>query len=177
MATRSLLILVTAWLVRILLEYFCLVVGIFTQQFLVWKSYSEANVTDRVEAHSQSATATTSKWPPHYEVHVAVEGVDTSVHVNRSICCHKTYYLRQENINVVADVVAPCEWAFKLLLYLMWETIVTWITLPGFYCQPLVASFNRCWLAEAIVMTFIVSGLQTQHTKNLNTWNTYTVCL
>ena len=49
------------------------------------------------------------------EVCATVEVADTSIHVNRFICCHRTHCLRQEKKLTLlqADVVSPCEWAFK----------------------------------------------------------------
>ena len=43
------------------------------------------------------------------EVYVAVEVIDESEHVNRSICCHRSHCLRDEKIDIVVDVVALCE--------------------------------------------------------------------
>ena len=45
------------------------------------------------------------------EIEMAVEVADTSVHVNRYICCHRTHCLRQENTGIVANGIASCEWA------------------------------------------------------------------
>ena len=61
-----------------------------------------------LKVHSREKSATTSKNDFPIEVYVAVEAIDPSVHVNRSICCHRTQCLPQEQI----DLVARRKWAF-----------------------------------------------------------------
>ena len=60
---------------------------------------------------SLGSSETTSKNSLPIEVYVAVEVADANVLVNRSIFCHGTHSLHQEDIGVFTDTVAPCELA------------------------------------------------------------------
>ena len=45
---------------------------------------------------------------------VTVDGAVAYIHVHCTFnCCHRTHLLRLEKLDVVADSVALCEWAFK----------------------------------------------------------------
>ena len=68
--------------------------------------------TDRccfLKAHSHGAKATETKNDFTIKVHATLEVAYSNVHVNRSICCHRTHCWHQEKI----DIVAPCELAFR----------------------------------------------------------------
>ena len=55
-----------------------------------------------LKAHSHCASTKMSK--NNFTIEVKVGVADVSVHVNRSICCHRTHCLSQEKIDVVANV-------------------------------------------------------------------------
>ena len=99
--------------------------SVSTALFFVVTSPTDRCCFLKVNSHGMKANATKKDFT--VKVYVTVEVADTSVCVNRSICCHRTHCWCQEKTDVVTDVVAPCELAFRPIhetkLFRVWTFI------------------------------------------------------